>query len=43
VEQYLAEHTDAAFTHGLCPDCAKTHFPGKPIQEHRHEGQDQPV
>jgi hypothetical protein len=43
VEQYLAEHTDAAFTHGLCPDCAKTHFPGKQIREPRHEGQDQPA
>ncbi|HEY3399068.1 MAG TPA: hypothetical protein VGK03_00420 [Geothrix sp.] len=41
VEDYLAEHTEASFTHGLCPDCVKTHFPGKQAQRHRHEGQDQ--
>lgn len=23
VEAYIAEHTDADFTHGICPDCAK--------------------
>lgn len=22
VEQYVGEHTDATFTHGICPDCA---------------------
>ncbi|MBK8789370.1 MAG: hypothetical protein IPO28_04130 [Holophagaceae bacterium] len=27
VEHYLAEHTEASFTHGLCPECAKEHFP----------------
>ncbi|WP_243305130.1 hypothetical protein [Geothrix oryzisoli] len=43
VEQYLAEHTDAAFTHGMCPDCAKIHFPGRQAQEPRPEGQDQPA
>lgn len=31
VEHYLAEHTEASFTHGLCPECAKEHFPkGQP-------------
>jgi len=29
VEQYLAEHTDASFTHGMCPECAKAHFPNR--------------
>lgn len=29
VEDYLAEHTEASFTHGMCPECAKTHFPAK--------------
>jgi PAS domain S-box-containing protein len=28
VESYLAKHTDAKFTHGLCPDCTKIYFPG---------------
>ncbi|MDA8433978.1 MAG: hypothetical protein M0Z60_13615 [Nitrospiraceae bacterium] len=23
VEQYIAEHTEAEFTHGICPDCLK--------------------
>ena len=26
VEGYLMEHTDATFTHGVCPDCAKKLF-----------------
>jgi hypothetical protein len=21
VEEYVAEHTDAEFSHGICPDC----------------------
>lgn len=25
VEAYLAEHTDATFSHGICPDCYKKH------------------
>jgi PAS domain S-box-containing protein len=27
VESYLSEHTDAEFTHGLCPDCLETLYP----------------
>ena len=27
IEAYLNEHTDAEFTHGICPDCAKDVFP----------------
>lgn len=27
VEQYIAERTDATFTHGICPDCMRKHFP----------------
>lgn len=27
VETYIAKHTDATFTHGLCPDCTKELFP----------------
>ena len=23
VERYINRHTDAKFTHGICPDCAK--------------------
>ena len=27
VESYLSEHTDAEFTHGLCPDCLESIYP----------------
>lgn len=27
VEAYIAEHSEAEFTHGLCPKCAKEHYP----------------
>ncbi|HTI98009.1 MAG TPA: GAF domain-containing protein [Dongiaceae bacterium] len=27
VEAYVTEHTDATFTHGLCPDCSEKMFP----------------
>jgi PAS domain S-box-containing protein len=26
VESYIRNHTEAEFTHGLCPDCAKIYF-----------------
>ncbi|MBI5216872.1 MAG: PAS domain-containing protein [Ignavibacteriae bacterium] len=33
VDQYITSHTDATFTHGMCPDCAKIYFPDyKPKQ-----------
>lgn len=28
IEAYLNEHTDAEFTHGICPECAREAFPG---------------
>jgi hypothetical protein len=28
IESYLMERTDAVFTHGLCPDCLDTLYPG---------------
>jgi len=27
VEKFIAEHTEAEFTHSICPDCMKEHFP----------------
>jgi ligand-binding sensor domain-containing protein len=27
LESYIAEHTDAQFSHGICPDCMKTLYP----------------
>jgi hypothetical protein len=29
VESYLSAHSDATFSHGLCPDCIKEYFPGR--------------
>ncbi len=27
IEEYVREHTDADFSHGICPDCLKKNFP----------------
>ncbi len=27
VEQFIAEHTEAEFSHSICPDCMEEHFP----------------
>jgi PAS domain S-box-containing protein len=27
VETYISKHSEAVFTHGLCPDCTKEYFP----------------
>lgn len=27
VETYLRKHTDTIFSHGICPDCARKHYP----------------
>ncbi len=27
VEQYVTEHSDAKFSHGICPDCMKKLYP----------------
>jgi hypothetical protein len=27
VECYVQEHSEATFTHGLCPDCIKKYYP----------------
>jgi ABC-type uncharacterized transport system substrate-binding protein len=27
VEHYISEHSEALFSHGICPDCAVVHFP----------------
>ena len=28
IEKYVTEHSEASFTHGICPDCAKRLYPG---------------
>ncbi len=27
IETYVSEHTEADFSHSICPDCARLHFP----------------
>ncbi len=27
LEQYISEHSEALFSHGICPECLKKHFP----------------
>jgi len=27
IETFITEHSDAQFSHGICPDCAKKYFP----------------
>ncbi len=29
VEQYISKHTNVDFSHGICPDCLKEHFPSQ--------------
>lgn len=31
LEKYISGHSDAQFSHGICPDCAKKHFPDIPL------------
>lgn len=33
IEAYLREHSDATFTHGLCPECIKNLYPGLVIDD----------
>jgi hypothetical protein len=30
LESYVSEHSALRFTHGICPDCQRKHFPGVP-------------
>jgi hypothetical protein len=27
LEQYVSEHSESVFTHGICPECFKKHYP----------------
>lgn len=33
IEQYINEHSDAVFSHGLCPACAKKMYPDLKLDE----------
>jgi hypothetical protein len=27
IEKYIHDHSDAEFSHGICPECLKKHYP----------------
>ncbi|OQA37935.1 MAG: Two component regulator propeller [Acidobacteria bacterium ADurb.Bin340] len=33
MERYISDHSDAQFSHGICPDCQSHHFPEIPIRK----------
>ncbi len=33
IESYLSEHSDALFSHSLCPECARKLYPGYPLKK----------
>lgn len=33
IEEYVREHSDADFSHGICRECAEKHFPGVDLDE----------
>ncbi|HBA88818.1 MAG TPA: hypothetical protein DCZ75_12805 [Geobacter sp.] len=38
IEKYISEHSEAEFSHGLCPDCTKRLFPDFPQQAKPSDG-----
>ncbi len=43
IELYITEHSDAKFTHGLCPECAAKHFPGLNLESGGNPRQSPPA
>ena len=39
IEKYISEHSEAEFSHGLCPDCTKRLFPHLPQQARPTDGE----
>lgn len=39
IEHYIKEHSDATFSHGICPECTKSHYPEifQKLQEGKNE------
>jgi phosphoserine phosphatase RsbU/P len=33
IEQYLCTHADVSFSHGVCPDCVRKHYPQYSLDE----------
>lgn len=38
LESYLDRHSDVKFSHGICQDCMKKHYPEFCDERHRGEG-----
>jgi hypothetical protein len=38
LEKYISEHSDAEFSHGLCPECAREHYPEFFDRKSQHPG-----
>ena len=36
VEVYIREHSEAVFSHGICPDCLKKHYPNLAAKKSKH-------
>jgi hypothetical protein len=34
IEEYIHAHSEARFSHGICPDCMREHFPGEYASMH---------
>ncbi len=37
VEAYISSHSDARFSHGICPECAEKHYPGMDLYDDEDE------
>jgi DNA-binding response OmpR family regulator len=37
IESYISQHSDAQFSHGICPDCIATHFPETNLRTPNHD------
>jgi len=39
VEKYVSDHSEARFSHGICPDCIVTHYPfmHKNLETHKED------
>ncbi|MBV5340960.1 MAG: response regulator [Deltaproteobacteria bacterium] len=38
LEQYISEHSEAKFSHGICPACAEIHFSQYHLEDHAGQG-----
>ena len=36
IESYIRDHSDAEFSHSICPDCAKKHYPEFDLYDDEH-------